>query len=121
VTTSIIDLSARAARARAGDSLAHLALANAYALPITGIALCGYRVSGTATPLGTRQLCVVCEDLARGDWHEPSRPFEGMAWLRRPPLQGGLFIMNASRPGDCAISGFLSLVHRKSRARRAPA
>ena len=55
-----------------GDDLVHIGEADAHNRPLTGYALCGYRLSGTtASPIGSSQLCIVCQHLAHGDWTEP--------------------------------------------------
>jgi hypothetical protein len=72
VTTPTLDPRDTSSRThRLGGGLAHIALADDDGCPVIGRALYGYRVSGTAVAIGHRQLCVVCEDLAQGDWHEP--------------------------------------------------
>jgi hypothetical protein len=73
VTISTLDsLADRTSTHQPSHGFVHIALADDHDNPVTGYALCGYRVSGRrATPVGDGWLCVVCEHLANGDRTEP--------------------------------------------------
>jgi hypothetical protein len=71
--TTTLDRETTSRTHQPGDGLAHIALATDTGLPVTGRALCGHQLRGQrASPIGEKQLCVVCEDLAGGAWTETS-------------------------------------------------